>query len=148
MEHGKERVPARREVALPEGVGRLPDADLIQETLDRSLKEDHVRSQDTISIMMATASNPHGRELAWQFLKDNWDELDRRYGEGGFAIMRLVSISSVFTTAQKREEVRDFFDAHPVPSAERTIRQVLERMTNNITWLDKNRDDLSNWLVG
>ena len=126
----------------------FPDADLIQETLDRSLNEDHVRSQDTISIMMATASNPHGRELAWQFLKDNWDELDRRYGEGGFAIMRLVSISSVFTTAQKREEVREFFDTHPVPSAERTIRQVLERMTNNITWLDKNRDDLSNWLVG
>ena len=126
----------------------FPAPDLIQETLDRSLNEDHVRSQDTISVMMATASNPHGRELAWQFLKDNWDELDRRYGEGGFAIMRLVSISSVFTTAQKREEVREFFDAHPVPSAERTIRQVLERMTNNITWLHKNRDDLSDWLVG
>ena len=126
----------------------FPDSHLVQETLDRSLNEDHVRSQDTISVMMGTASNPHGRELAWQFLKDNWDELDRRYGEGGFAIMRLVSIASVFNTTEKREEVREFFDTHPVPSAERTIRQVLERMSNNIAWLDKNRDDLDRWLVG
>ena len=126
----------------------FPDPQLIQETLDRSLDDDHVRSQDTISVMVATATNPHGRELAWQFLKDNWDEFDRRYGEGGFAIMRLVSISGVFTTERKREEVREFFDTHAVPSAERTIRQVLERMSNNIAWLDKNRDDLSNWLVG
>ena len=126
----------------------FPDPQLIQETLDRSLDDDHVRSQDTISVMVATATNPHGRELAWQFLNDNWDEFDRRYGEGGFAIMRLVSISGVFTTERKREEVREFFDTHPVPSAERTIRQVLERMSNNIAWLDKNRDDLNDWLVG
>ena len=126
----------------------FPDPELIQETLDRSLDEDHIRSQDTISVMVATASNPNGRELAWRFLKENWDEFDRRYGEGGFAIMRLVSIASVFTTAEKREEVREFFESHPVQSAERTIRQVLERMSNNIAWLDKNRDDLNNWLVG
>ncbi len=126
----------------------FPDPELVQETLNRSLDEDHVRSQDTISVMVATASNPHGRELAWQFLKDNWYEFDRRYGEGGFAIMRLVSVASVFTTPAKREEVRDFFDTHPVPSAERTIRQVLERMSNNIAWLDRNRDDLNAWLVG
>ncbi len=129
-------------------LSNFPDPELIQETLNRSLDEDHIRSQDTISVMVATASNPNGRELAWRFLKDNWDELDRRYGEGGFAIMRLVSIASVFTTAEKREEVREFFDSHPVQSAERTIRQVLERMSNNIAWLDKNRDDLNNWLVG
>ena len=126
----------------------FPHPELIQETLDRSLDENHVRSQDTISVMVASASNPNGRELAWKFLKDNWEEFDRRYGEGGFAIMRLVSIASVFTTPEKREEVKEFFETHPVPSAERTIRQVLERMSNNIVWLDKNRDDLNNWLVG
>ena len=126
----------------------FPDTALIQETLDRSLDDGHVRSQDTIRVMVHIASNPNGSELAWQFLKDNWDEFDRRYGEGGFAIMRLVSIASVFTTREKREEVREFFDTHPVPSAERTIRQALERMSNNIAWLDKNRDTLDDWLVG
>ena len=126
----------------------FPDPALIQQTLDRSLDDEHVRSQDTIRVMVQTAANPRGRELAWQFLKDNWDEFDRRYGEGGFGIMRLVSIASFFSTEEKREEVREFFETHPAPAAERTIRQVIERMSNNIAWLDKNRQALDDWLVG
>ena len=123
------------------------DHTLLQQTLDRSLDDDYVRSQDTIRVMVSVASNRQGRELAWQFLKDNWDEFDRRYGEGGFAIMRLVSISSLFTTEEKQQEVEEFFAANPVPSAERTIRQGLERMAINIAWMDKNREDLARWLV-
>ena len=124
------------------------DSSLLRETLERSLDESHVRSQDTIRVMVGVASNHAGRELAWEFLKDNWAEFDRRYGEGGFAIMRLVSISSVFTTEEKRREVQEFFEANPVPAAERTIRQGLERMAINIAWLEKNREDLAGWLVG
>ena len=123
------------------------DEVILQETLDRSLDDDYVRSQDTIRVMVSVASNRQGRELAWQFMKDNWAEFDRRYGEGGFAIMRLVSISSLFTTEGKRQEVEEFFASNPVPSAERTIRQGLERMAINIAWLDQNREDLARWLV-
>ena len=124
------------------------DSSLLMETLERSLDDDYVRSQDTIRVMVGVASNHAGRDLAWGFLKDNWEEFDRRYGEGGFAIMRLVSISSVFTTEEKRQEVQEFFEANPVPAAERTIRQGLERMAINIAWLEKNREDLAGWLVG
>ena len=123
------------------------DQALLQETLDRSLDDDYVRSQDTIRVMVSVASNRSGREQAWQFLKDNWTEFDRRYGEGGFAIMRLVSIPSLFTTEDKRQEIEEFFASNPVPAAERTIRQGLERMAINIAWLDQNREDLARWLV-
>ena len=124
------------------------DQDLLQTTLDRSLDDDHVRSQDTIRVMVQVASNRQGRKPAWEFLKDNWDEFDRRYGEGGFAIMRLVGIASLFTTEEKKQEITEFFNDHPVPAAERTISQALERMSNNIAWLAKNRDELGRWLVG
>ena len=124
------------------------DQTLLQTTLERSLEDDHVRSQDTIRAVVFVASNRHGRDLAWRFLKDNWDEFDRRYGEGGFALMRLVSISSLFTTEEKRQEVIEFFDTHPVPAADRTIRQGLERMEINMAWLDRNREELRSWLVG
>ena len=123
------------------------DRKLLQETLDRSLNDEHVRSQDTIRVVVSVASNRHGRELAWEFLKDNWDEFDRRYGEGGFGIMRLVSIGSLFTTEEMRQEVWEFFQSHPAPAAERTILQGQERMNVNIAWLAKNRDELGQWLV-
>jgi len=98
-------------------------------------------------VIGLTANNHQGRNLAWQFLKDNWAELDRRYGEGGFALMRLVSITSGFTTLEMREDVEKFFTDHPARGAERTIRQSLERIQLNHAWLERNRKELSDWFV-
>ena len=32
-----------------------------------------------------------GRDMAWKFVKDNWDELHNRY-EGGFLLSRLIKV--------------------------------------------------------
>ena len=122
-------------------MARFQQEELLRETLERSLTDD-VRSQDTIFVVTAVAANNRGRSLAWDFLQEQWDEFDRRYGGGGFGLMRLVSITNHFTTNEQREEVEAFFEAHPTPAAERTIRQALERIALNVAWLDRNRDEL------
>ncbi len=123
-------------------MARFQQEELLRETLDRSLTDD-VRLQDTIFVVSAVAANNRGRSLAWEFLKEQWDEFDRRYGGGGFGLMRLVAITNAFTTNEQRNDVEAFFDAHPTPAAERTIRQALERMALNVAWLDRNRDELA-----
>ena len=123
-------------------LARFSSADLLQETLARSLTDD-VRSQDTITLVSAVAGNIQGRELAWSFVKDRWEEFDRRYGSGGFGLMRLVSICGAFVDAGKLADVESFFQEHPVPAAERTIRQSLERIRLNIGWLERNGAELS-----
>ena len=35
-----------------------------------------------------------GRELAWKFAQDNWDELYNRY-EGGFLLSRLIKVQYI-----------------------------------------------------
>jgi puromycin-sensitive aminopeptidase len=121
--------------------------DLLRETLRRSLTDD-VRVHDTISVVTSVAGNRHGRDLAWEFLKDNWAEFDRRYSEGGFGLMRLVSMVSGFTTPEMSEDVERFFTDHPAPAAERSIRQSLERIQINIAWLDRNRTELAARFAG
>ena len=128
-------------------LANFEQGDLLQETLDRTLGVE-VRSQDTIRVIVTVASNRHGRNLAWEFVKDNWEEIKRRYGDGGFALMRLVGMTSLFTTEENRQDVENFFTDHPAPAAERTISQSLERMTLNITWANQNRDELARWLIG
>lgn len=32
-----------------------------------------------------------GREMAWKFVQENWDELHNRY-EGGFLLSRLIKV--------------------------------------------------------
>ena len=118
--------------------------ELLEETLQRALSDD-IRAHDTIAVVVSVAGNQHGRDLAWQFLKDNWPEFDRRYGEGGFALMRLVSIPSGFTTEEKHDEVEGFFKDHPAPAAKRSILQSLERIRLNIAFLERNRSDLAAW---
>ncbi len=117
--------------------------DLLKETLKRLLDTNRVRSQDTISLMSQIAATKQGRDLAWDFMKANWKELDRRYGDGGFAITRLVELTGLFTTREKYAEVEKFFETHSTPSAERTVRQSLERIRLNAIWLEKNSKDIS-----
>ena len=123
-------------------MARFQQEELLRETLERSLTDD-VRLQDTIFVVAAVAANNRGRNLAWEFLKERWDEFDRRYGGGGFGLMRLVAITNAFTTNEQRNDVETFFEAHPTPAAERTIRQALERIALNVAWLDRNRDELA-----
>ena len=34
-----------------------------------------------------------GREMAWKFVQDNWDEFHNRY-EGGFLLSRLIKVKA------------------------------------------------------
>ena len=125
-------------------MSRFQDVGLLNEALESSLSA-RVRSQDTITVVAGVAANPMGREPAWEFVKSNWAEFDRRYGGGGFGLMRLVSIVNSFTTEERKADVEDFFSDNPAPAAERTIRQALERMSLNIRWLEQNRPALNAW---
>ena len=120
--------------------------ELLEETLERSLSQD-VRSQDSVLVISVVSANRHGRDLAWEFIKDSWAELDRRYGKGGFMIMRLVATTGAFTSLDKADEVETFFRTHPVPSAQRTVQQSLESIRLNAKWLERNRGELTERFV-
>lgn len=120
--------------------------ELLQKVLELSLSPE-VRSQDTISLVAGVGTNPQGGDLAWEFVKAHWGEFDRRYGKGGFLLMRLIeSVTSHFATADKEKEVAEFFHIHPVPSAQRTVQQSLERIRINTRWLIRNRKSLGRTL--
>ena len=140
----KRAVLQEEQIRILLGLSRFSQPELLTETLERSLTSD-VRSQDTISVVTAVAANVAGRDLAWQFVKDNWAEFDRRYGGGGFGLMRLVSVCGHFNDEAKIEEIETFFRENPAPAGERTIRQSIERVRLNSRWLDRNRAALSDW---
>ena len=137
---------AEEKIRLLMSLTRFQRPELLNSTLADSLSA-KVRSQDSITLVAGVAANPKGRDLAWEFVKDNWAEFARRYGGGGFGLMRLVSICSHFNSQEKADEVDSFFAEHPAPAAERTIRQALERVRLNIKWLEQNRQELTDWFA-
>lgn len=71
-----------------------------------------------------------------------------RYHEGGlFLIGRIIEGTvAAFTTRDKFQDVKEFFKVHKVPGAKRTIKQSLEMIRLNITALNRDREDIREWL--
>jgi puromycin-sensitive aminopeptidase len=136
---------SEEKVRLLIALSRFKNKELLTKTLARSMDPQYVRSQDTVIAVASVARNRFGRDLAWEFLKSNWDEFDRRYGQGGFAITSLVAITGAFTDLVKAQEVEDFFKAHSAPSAARTIQQSIERIRLNHAWIQLNDSGLAEW---
>ena len=138
-----DRSPLEEEkMRLLMALGSFRNAGLLSQTLDRSLS-DRVRYHDTIQVVSGVASNRMGRDMAWDFVKENWDEFSRRYSDGLFALSRLVGITARFTTQERLDDVEGFFDEHPTPAADRAISQSLETVRLNVAWLAHNRADLA-----
>jgi aminopeptidase N/puromycin-sensitive aminopeptidase len=119
------------------------DPKLIERNLNRALSPD-VRSQDAVGVISDIMDLPAGGTLAWEFMKSHWDEVAKI--SGGFAGAELVNATSTFCSAEQSEQVREFFTAHKVPSAERGLQQSLERIHNCADLKSQQGPRLAQWL--
>lgn len=59
-------------------LGAIKDPKLLKEVLKFSISDD-VRSQDSVFIIIAVGLSKVGREVAWNFFKENKDLFKERY---------------------------------------------------------------------
>lgn len=142
--HQVEELPEEKNRLLY-NLARFKDKKLIQRTMEYSFSE-HVRPQDTPAVFAYVGDNRFGADLAWEFTKDNWDEILERYGKGGHMLPRLVKPAVVFTSKKKAEDIRKFFKTHDAPGAERAIEQVIEKIYSNADWLTRDKNKIKAWL--
>jgi len=128
-------------------LGYTENTDLLNRTLLMSFS-DEVRSQDLMYVIASCGSSSKGRELTWKFFSENFAEFEKRLSSSMMLMDRLVSYSiDGFTSEEKAQEIEKFFAAHPVPSAERSIKQGLESIRANAKWVSSNRDSVAKWLA-
>ncbi len=129
------------------GLGGFKSTKLLQKTLAFSLSE-HVRSQDAPAMIAGVLANESGTKLAWQFMQKNWKELHTRYSSGGHMLPRLIAPLAFFADVAQAKEVVQFFKKNPAPGAERTIRQVEEKILSNAAWKRRDGKKIEKWLKG
>jgi aminopeptidase N/puromycin-sensitive aminopeptidase len=61
-------------------------------------------------------------------------------------IPRIVGATSTFCTRESKQDIETFFESHPVPAAERTLRQALETIDNCAGVRARQQDRLTEWL--
>lgn len=122
---------------------QFTDTKLLQRTLDFAISPD-VRSQDALQLVTSVLANPAGQQLAWDFIRQHWSEMEK--AGGPFASAQVVGATSVFCAAGLRDQVTEFFSAHKVASAERSYKQSIERINNCVDLKTQQEPQLAAWL--
>jgi aminopeptidase N len=121
------------------------DPKLLEKTLQYAVRD--ARSQDSGLIVGRVMRNPHAGKLAWNFVRSRWNNDEKTNGAfGGSSSAGLVASTGAFCDSGLRDEVKDFFASHPVASAERTLKQSLERINYCIDMKARQGPELSSWL--
>jgi puromycin-sensitive aminopeptidase len=102
---------------------RLPE--LLSRTLAKTING-KIRTQDAPFIVAATMMNVYGRELAWEFVKTNWDEMDRLFPKQG--LRRMCGGIVGLATPELEQDVRNFFISRNISLGGRTLDQYLEQL--------------------
>ena len=124
-------------------LSEFKDPKLLERTLEQAISPD-VRSQDALGVVSDVLENPDGQQLAWDFVRQHWVEIEK--AGGPFASAEVVAATSTFCDAGLRDQVTEFFNQHKVAAAERTYRQSIERINNCVDLKSQQQPQLASWL--
>ncbi|KAG2578560.1 hypothetical protein PVAP13_6NG203300 [Panicum virgatum] len=136
-----------RETAEPQEKSRVlgslsssPDKDIVLEALN-FMFTDEVRNQDSYYILGGISLE--GRDVAWTWLKTNWDHVLKTWNSSSLISDFINSIVSPFTSEEKAAEVSEFFACRMKPSFQRALKQSLERVRISARWIESIRSEPS-----
>jgi puromycin-sensitive aminopeptidase len=114
-------------------------AELSSRTLDRTINGE-IRTQDAPFLVSAVMGNVHGRQLAWAFVKTQWDTLDRLFPKQGLRRMcgGIVSLA----TPELERDVRGFFASRKIDLGGKTLDQYLEQLRIAVTFREREEQRL------
>ncbi|SPP64378.1 M1 family metallopeptidase [Nitrospira lenta] len=116
---------------------------LLARTLARTVSGE-MRTQDAPFVVSAVMGNVYGREQAWEFVKTNWDLMDRLFPKQG--LRRMCGGIVALATAELEQDVRAFFLSRKIDLGGKTLDQYLEQLRIAVTFRERERDRLPIYL--
>lgn len=108
--------------------------ELLTSTLARTINGE-IRTQDAPFIVGALLMNVSGRELAWEFVKANWDQMDRLYPKQG--LRRMCGGIVGLATPELEQDVRTFFTVRKIDLGGKTLEQYLEQLRVSVSFRER-----------
>ncbi|MFL2767453.1 MAG: M1 family metallopeptidase [Dehalococcoidia bacterium] len=105
----------------------------------------NIRKHDIASVLIGVSNNNLALSTAWEYLKQNWSKILNISGDG-FQLNYIVSLPSYFQSKERYEEVENYYSENPVDAASMSMNQTLEKIQNNIFWIDFNLKKFKNYL--
>jgi len=89
----------------------------------------------------------HQYDMAWQHIQDNWDTYTTWYNKASFSMGYVVDIASVFSTQDKYEEVKAFYESKKdtLGTGARKAEEALAKIQQKIDWKEKYLSSVVDW---
>jgi aminopeptidase N len=119
------------------------DPHLVERTLQLAVSP-YIRNQDAPHVIAGLLGKPSSQAVAWQWIKTHWPDVEKKItmSSGGDIIGAMRSACDTAT----RDDVQQFFTEHKIPSAERTLRQTVERINACISYRHQQQGNFTAWL--
>ena len=103
-----------------------------------------IPTQDVAFILIRLLGNPFARLETWRFIQKRWSALRRRVPP--LMLSRLVDAMPSLRDPVYARQVAAFFRRHPLPEAERALRQSLEVFRLNAELRRRTAPGVAAWL--
>ncbi|CAH1795198.1 unnamed protein product [Owenia fusiformis] len=122
---------------------------LLNRYIEYAFDESKIPQQDFFTVMRYIASDDIGNPLVWDWVRENWENLVKRFGlEDRYFGQLIPSIVQDYNTKFKLDEVTSFFAKYPDAGAgEQGRLRAVETMKANIAWMENNEQIIANWLT-
>jgi aminopeptidase N len=125
-------------------LAEFSDPALVQKTMNLIIGPE-VRSQDAKLFLANLLSNPTAQKQAWPLLRTRWSEVQKKAVQFGGNTVVIAALGTFCDTGTRRE-VRQFYTAHKVPDAARTLEQSLERIDECAALAATQPAKLADWI--
>uniref|UniRef100_A0A8C3TIM4 Leucyl and cystinyl aminopeptidase n=1 Tax=Chelydra serpentina TaxID=8475 RepID=A0A8C3TIM4_CHESE len=112
--------------------------------MQTSLEGDLIRAQELSHIIATVIQSLPGHLLAWDFVKENWEKLIRKWHTLNLETAYIAQPEMhIFLTPQ----VKTFFESKSEKVSQlRCVKEAIETIQLNIKWMERNLATLQQWL--
>jgi aminopeptidase N len=103
------------------------------------------RTQDAPQLIAELLGSESSQEETWMFVQTQWPALIAKFGTFQ-GIPAIVNALSGYCSAEKSAEIKQFFAAHPVPEAARSLQLSLERIASCVAVKERQTTAFNKWL--
>ncbi|KAF7328714.1 Aminopeptidase 1 [Mycena venus] len=126
-------------------IGCTEDLGLMKELLSYILTK--ARDQDVVGFCLGLEANPLARRILVEFFQDNYDHFSKRFATNSMLKYLVLTCFRGLSTQEAHDDAQEFFKNKDTTRYSMALAQSLETIRARITYIERSRDDLSDWLT-
>lgn len=127
--------------SLSAAITNFQQPELIKKSLTM-IKSKHVRPQDISYWLAYSFMNRHSKRLTWDWLKDEWEWLERTLGTDLAFYRTPIYVARAFSDEEFLNEFMKFFKPRITPALDRSYKQAIEVLEYQSAWKKRALDEV------